>query len=236
MLGANRIVRAKASEFDCVAEVLVDLAPNLNEAAQCSLRIRRARVKQDAVAGVAGVDPLSNRGRGVAALQRYLRDEQVCERVQHYIGGPDKLRLRIWVLLLPQLEAFGQFEFPFRDFTSLTPGANFVRLERDEDALAAIFHGRNPADFISQRGAIHANRKLTIYVIRGRFKSCEPDQRNYFAHTVDQDDTIELLPDRAEWRCGAPAACVEIAFDIVLTDLVGAGKQSLNFRLLDGLC
>ncbi len=93
VLRTHRVVRAETTELDCVAEMLIDLATDLDEAAQCPLRIRRARVKQDAVARVAGVDSLTYRGRGVAALQRNLRDEQVRERVQHHVGRPDELYL-----------------------------------------------------------------------------------------------------------------------------------------------
>src|SRR5260370_16223225 len=104
--------------------MLVDLATDLDEAAQRPLGVRRAGIKQNAVAGVSGVDPLTNRGRGVAALQRYLRDQQVRERVEHHVWSANEVGLRAWVLLLPQLEAFRQFDLALRDFAPLTPGAN----------------------------------------------------------------------------------------------------------------
>src|ERR1039458_3723889 len=100
MLGANRVVRAEAPEFDCIAEMLVDLAPNLNQAAQRPLRIRRAGVKQDSITGLSGVDPLANRRRGISALQRYLRDQEGRERMQHYVWSTNEIGLRTWILLL----------------------------------------------------------------------------------------------------------------------------------------
>src|ERR1035438_3866795 len=148
MLGTNRVVRAEASEFDCVAEMLVDLAADLDEAAQCPLGIRRPRVEQDAIAGVSGIDPFTNCRRGVAAFQRDLRDEQVRERVEHHVWSPDELRLRSRLLFLPQFEALRQFEFPFRDFTPLSPGADLFRFERYEDAFAAVFYGGKPPGFL----------------------------------------------------------------------------------------
>lgn len=82
MLGAHRVVRAEASKLDCIAEMLIDLATNFDQAAQRPLRVRRAGVKQDSITGISGIDPLTNRRRGVAALQRNLRDQQVRERMQ----------------------------------------------------------------------------------------------------------------------------------------------------------
>src|SRR5450759_2723993 len=133
MLGANRVVRAEASQFDRVAEMLIDLAPDFYQTAQRPLRIRRACVEQNAVAGVPGVDPLTNRGRGVAALQRNLRDQQMRERVQHHVWSANEVGLRVWILLLPQLEAFRQFDFPFGNFTPFTPRANLFGFEGDKD-------------------------------------------------------------------------------------------------------
>src|ERR1017187_2831348 len=165
MLGANRVVGAEASKLDCIAEMLVHLAADFDEAAQCPLGIRRACVEQNSISRVSGVDPLTNRGRGVATLQRYLRDQQVRKRVQHYVWSANEIGLRVWILLLPQLEAFRQFDFPLRNFTPFTPGANLFGYEGDKDSLAAIFYGRNPVDLIGQRGAIHADGELTIDVI-----------------------------------------------------------------------
>ena len=96
--------------------------------------------------------------------------------MEHHVWSPDELRLRTWVLLLPQLEALRQFEFPFRDVTPLTPGANLFRFEGYEDAFAAVFHGGNPANFISQCSAIHTNGEFTINVIRGRLEAREADK------------------------------------------------------------
>src|ERR1017187_5423079 len=101
MLGAHRVVGAEASQFDRVAEMLIDLAPNFDQAAQRPLRIRRAGVKQDSITGISGVDTLTNRGRGVAALQRNLRDQQMRERVQHHVWSATEIGLRVWILLLP---------------------------------------------------------------------------------------------------------------------------------------
>ena len=70
--------------------------------------------------------------------------------MEHHVWSPDELRLRSRVLFLPQFEALRQFEFPFRDFTPLSPGADLFRFERYEDAFAAVFYGGNPADFIGQ--------------------------------------------------------------------------------------
>jgi hypothetical protein len=121
--------------------------------------------------------------------------------VEHHVWSPEELRLRVWVLLLPRLEAFGQFEFPFRDVTPFTPSANLFRLEGDKDALAAIFYGGNPADLIGQRSSIHADCEFTIYVVRSRFEAREPDQRNYFAQPVDENDTINFV--QIAWSGGS---------------------------------
>src|ERR1039458_5056056 len=222
MLGANLVVRAEASKLDCIAEMPVDLAPNFYQAAQCPLGIRRAGVKQDAITGISGVDPLTNRGRRVAALQRNLRDQQMRERVQHHVWSANEIGLRVWILLLPQLEAFRQFDFPLRNFTPFTPGANLFGFEGDKDSLAAVFYGRNPVDLIGQRGAIHANGEFTIDVIGRGLEARESDQRNDFAQAVDENDTVDLVPDSLKGRCRPPAARVEIAFDFVLANLVRA--------------
>jgi hypothetical protein len=176
VLCTDRVVRAETAEFDCVAEMLVGLAADLDEAAQCPLGIRRSRVEQDAIAGVSGIDSLTNRRRRVAAFQGNLRDEQVRERVEHHVWSPDELRLRTWVLLLPQLEALRKFDLPLRDFTPLTPGVNLFRFEGYEDAFAAVFHGGNPADLISQRSAIHANGEFTVDVIGCGLEAREANQ------------------------------------------------------------
>ena len=69
VLCTNRVVGAETTELDCVAEMLVYLAADLDEAAQCTFRIRRARVEQDALTTVSGKHSLTNSGRGVATLQ-----------------------------------------------------------------------------------------------------------------------------------------------------------------------
>jgi hypothetical protein len=57
---------------------------------------------------------------------------------------------------------------------------------------------------------------------------------------VDENDTVDLVPDRGIFTLGRrrrrPAACEEVAFDLILADFVRTRKQRLNFRLLDGLC
>src|SRR3954447_9885531 len=103
--------------------------------------------------------------------------------MKHDVRSAEEVRFRTGVLLLPQLEAFGQFELPFRDLTAFTPGSNLFGLEGDKDALAPVFDGGNPPDLIRQRSAIHANLQLTINVIRGRLETREADQRNHFAQT-----------------------------------------------------
>jgi hypothetical protein len=64
---------------------------------------------------------------------------------------------------------------------------DFNSLDAQREAAAAyitsqkhlgwtLVSGRNPTDLICQRGAIHANRELSIYVISGRFEAGEADQ------------------------------------------------------------
>ena len=53
-----------------------------------------------------------------------------------------------------------------------------------------------------------------------------------------ENPTINLVPDRVEWRFGPPAPSVEVDpnSNFVLTNRVWAGEQGFNFRMLDGLC
>ena len=98
------------------------------------------------------------------------------ERVQHYVGGANEIGLRVWILLLPQLEAFRQFDFPFGNFTAFTPRANLFGFEGDKDSLTAILDGRNPVDLIGQRGAIHTDGEFTIDVVCRGLEARKADQ------------------------------------------------------------
>ena len=49
MLSAHRIIRAKLTELQGVADMLVDSPADLNQSAERSLRVGRAGVEKDAV-------------------------------------------------------------------------------------------------------------------------------------------------------------------------------------------
>lgn len=67
MLCAHRIIRAKLAHFQGVADVFVNAATNLNEAAQRSFRIGSAGVKKDSVAEVGDcVNAFPNRTSRIA--------------------------------------------------------------------------------------------------------------------------------------------------------------------------
>jgi len=179
VLRAHWVVGTEAAEFDRITEVQGRSYGRFRQDLLASPRIRRTSVEQNAVSGFPSVDALADCRRRIAALQRNLRDQQVRQRVKHYVRSPNELGIRIRVLLLPHLETFGQFDFPIR--RTLPPRANRFGLEGDEYPFAAVLYCWNPSDLIRQGGAIYANRQFSIYVIGGWLESCESDQRNDLA-------------------------------------------------------
>jgi hypothetical protein len=93
VLGADRVVRAQAAEFERELQVVLDAAADRDQAAERALGAGRAGVQQDPVPGRTGVDALADRGRGISTLERDRLDQQVRERVQHDVGRARELAL-----------------------------------------------------------------------------------------------------------------------------------------------
>ena len=91
MLRAHRIVRAQLPELDGLPQVPIDPIGRLHQPAERAFGVRARGVEQDAVAGLAGIDPFANGARRVAAVERHRGDQQVRQRVQHDERGAGNL-------------------------------------------------------------------------------------------------------------------------------------------------
>src|SRR5262249_39241350 len=71
VLRAYRVVRAEATHFQGGLHQGMDVPPSLDQAAECTFRIRTARKQQHSIAEtVDRIDSLANRTGGIPALKR----------------------------------------------------------------------------------------------------------------------------------------------------------------------
>src|SRR3990172_230853 len=87
MAGADGVVRTESAHVEGEPEVLSELSPLLDEASEGALGSSTSRRKEDGGHGDFGVcrsavDAFAEGTRGIAALEGYRRDEEVCEGME----------------------------------------------------------------------------------------------------------------------------------------------------------
>ncbi len=144
VLGAHRIVGAEPPVVERGAQVLPQVTPDLDEAAERPLRVRRPRVEQDARARRRDVDTLADRARRVAARERRRRDEEVRQRVEQDVPRPGEEHLHPGVRRAPRVEPVAQRTHPLLHRGARDPCVDGRRIEGQEHALAAVLNRRHP--------------------------------------------------------------------------------------------
>ena len=152
VLGTQRVAGAEPHRVQRLAQVTLQdgRLPQRHQAAERALAVGCRRVDQDARhlgairAGIPGVDPLPERCRRVAALQRKLADQGVGERVQqHEPQAGEEVLGRAQAPVRPPL-LVGVEELQVEPLDSCQPVLDLRLGELEEDPLAPDLVGRDP--------------------------------------------------------------------------------------------
>ena len=76
--------------------------------------------------------------------------------------------------LLPGLEPLQELDSSFLDIRALQPRLDRFRFERDQHALPAVLHGRNPGRFAGQRSSSDTKIQFPVHLGHGGFNLVNP--------------------------------------------------------------
>src|SRR5205823_125691 len=144
VLRAYRVVGAESPELESIAQMEVDLPPDLYEPAERPLCVRCSRVKQDPESRRSRVDPLTDRAGRVAALECNRGLQEVRERVEHDVGHARERHVHARMRRLPLVEPAQKLIATLANGWPGHPRLDRRPPECDENSLAAILDRGSP--------------------------------------------------------------------------------------------
>jgi hypothetical protein len=212
MAGADGVVRAEGAHVEGEPEVLSEVSSLLDETSEGALGSSASRREEDSGHGELGVrrsavDAFAEGTRGIAALEGYRRDEEVCEGMEEVEANAGKFRF-VLEGFHPGVVAAQELQAALRDGRAILPIADGLLVQPEEDAFAMDLAGGDPVGREAEDLRLDPEVELPLEVGGHGLDAGESDLGPHLAELSNENDLRHLLGKTVLGLVRARVECV----------------------------